>query len=361
MYLEEISISNFRNIEKEIIKPINGINLFMGNNAQGKTNLLETIYVISNLKSFRGKKISETIMVGSDKAKISVNIIKNKVSNRIYLEVGKDIKNILINNKKTNRFSESLGFLDTILFYPDDIMVVKGSPSLRRNLLDRAIFQTDHSYLPLFQDYLRCLKQRNAALKGKETLSDIWDDQFVELATKITFHRLRYIARINRILDEIFDDIYHCGETVKIKYPHGELDSQKYKKFFKDRLMAGRDKERLYGVTLIGPHREDPQFFLNEQPLALYGSQGQQRSFMLAFKTAQIIDFKENRGMRPVLLLDDMTSELDESRKDSFFESLLNQAGQVFVTSTDTNLLKHKRFYDARFFQIENGKIGEYN
>lgn len=361
MHIEEIEISNFRNIENENIIPYKGINLIIGKNAQGKTNFLESIYVISNLKSFRGKKLSETIKNSYEKSVLKIKVNKNKVSNNIFLEIEKDQKKILLNNKKPTKISESVGLLDTVLFYPDDIIVVKGSPVLRRSLLDRAIFQTDNTYLSLFQDYLRCLKQRNAALKGKEEVSDIWDNQFVELATRVTFYRLTYVDRINRILDETFDQIYHCGEDVQIKYPSSDEDQQTFKKKFAARLTAGRKKEKLYGLTLIGPHRDDPQFLLNGQPLSLYGSQGQQRSFMLAFKTAQVIDFKKNRGIRPVLLLDDMTSELDDDRKDSFFESLLNQAGQVFVTSTDTTLLKHRRFSDARFLKVENGKIGEYN
>ena len=361
MHIEEISIRNFRNIENENIFPYKGINLIIGKNAQGKTNFLESIYVVSNLKSFRGKKISETINNNFLNSILKVKVNKNRVSNLIYLEIEKNLKNLLLNNKKPTKISESVGLLDTVLFYPDDIIVVKGSPVLRRSLLDRAIFQTDNNYLSLFQEYLRCLKQRNAALKGKEEISDLWDNQFVELATRVTFYRLNYVERINRILDETFDNIYQCGEKVQIKYPASEEDPQTFKKNFSARLAAGRKKELLYGLTLVGPHREDPQFLLNGQSLSLYGSQGQQRSFMLAFKTAQVIDFKEQRGIRPVLLLDDMTSELDDDRRDSFFESLLDQAGQVFVTSTDVNLLKHRRFSDARFLKVENGKIAEYN
>ena len=341
--------------------PSNSINLILGKNAQGKTNILESIYVVANLKSFRGKKLSETINKNYDKSEIKTKIINNKVSNTLSLEIGKEAKTILLNNKRPSRVTESLGFLNTVLFYPDDILVVKGSPSLRRNLIDRAVFQTDNNYLYLFQDYLRCLKQRNAALKEANLTSDPWDGQFAELATKITFHRLAYIERINNILSEIFERTYHCGESVSIKYPDYANDPHDFKKKFSARLAADRRKERLYGITLIGPHRDDPQFLLNGQSLSLYGSQGQQRSFMLAFKTAQIIDFKKCRGMRPVLLLDDMTSELDSDRKDSFFTSLLDQAGQVFITSTDFTLLKNKRFSDGNFLKVENGTIDSYN
>lgn len=361
MHIEEIYINNFRNIINEKILPENGINIFIGNNAQGKTNFLESIYVISNLKSFRGKKLSEIINYDSDKTKINLKIKKNKVLNTIKFEIEKNIKNIYLNNKKPNRVLESLGFLDTILFFPDDIFVVKGSPSLRRSLIDRAIFQTDNSYLYLFQDYLRCLKQRNAALKEKNSVVDLWDDQFIDLATRISFSRTGYIERINKILAETFKNICQSSEIITIKYQDLENDFKKYSAKFRNKLILGKEKERLYGMTLIGPHRDDIQFLLNGQLLSQYASQGQQRSFMLAFKTAQLIDFKNNRGVRPVLLLDDMTSELDERRKDAFFESLLDLSGQVFITSTETDLIKHRRFFEAKFFQVEKGKIAEIN
>ncbi|MDT8420920.1 MAG: DNA replication/repair protein RecF [Desulfuromonadales bacterium] len=361
MYIEKIKIDNFRNIINEEIIPSTGINLIIGKNAQGKTNFIESIYVVSNLKSFRGKKLSEIINNNSEKTKIGILFKKNKVSNYLDFEIKNDEKNIYLNKKKANNLSETLGFLDTVLFYPDDIFIVKGSPSLRRSLLDRAIFQTDNKYLPLFQNYLRCLRQRNAALKRTDIPAEVWDDKFTDLATKIIFHRLAYIERINGILVNLFNEVYRCRESVRIKYPALAEDPQSCRLKMAERLAVNRDKERVYGVTLTGPHRDDPQFLLDGKALSLYGSQGQQRSFMLAFKTAQIIDFKQHRGIRPVLLLDDMTSELDEDRKDSFFESLLNQAGQVFVTSTDTGLLSHKRFSGASFFKVENGGIGEYN
>ncbi|PLX87760.1 MAG: hypothetical protein C0619_14255 [Desulfuromonas sp.] len=361
MYIEKIKIENFRNIIKEEIKPSKGINLIIGKNAQGKTNFIESIYVLANLKSFRGRKISEVINSNSKRTKINIIVKKNEVSNYLEFEIENDIKSIFLNKKKPNKNSDSLGFLDTVLFYPDDIFIVKGSPALRRSLLDRAVFQTDNKYLSLFQNYLRCLRQRNAALKRTDIPADLWDDQFTDLATKIIFYRLSYIERINAILVKLFADVYPCKESVQIKYPVLAEDPESCKLKMAERLKSNRGKERLYGATLTGPHRDDPQFLLNGKALSLYGSQGQQRYFMLAFKTAQIIDFKQHRGIRPVLLLDDMTSELDDDLKNSFFESLLNQAGQVFVTSTDTGLLSNKHFSGAKFYKVENGKIGEFN
>jgi len=361
MYLENINIKNFRNIENEILFPSKNINIILGKNAQGKTNFLETVYVTANLKSFRGKKLSEVINKNKNKCTVEIKINKNKVENELIIEIENNKKNVLLNKKKTDRILETLGYLDTVLFYPDDIIIVKGSPLLRRNLIDRAIFQSDNNYLNLFQQYLHCLKQRNAALKENNSVADLWDGQFSVLATRVIFYRVSYINRINYIFEKIFKKIYRCDEKVEIKYPFSEYNKTELKNIFYKNLLKNREKERLYGITLIGPHRDDPVFLLNGQPLSLYGSQGQQRSFMLAFKTAQIIDYKECRGIHPVLLLDDMTSELDQDRKEYFFDFLLNQAGQVFITSTDFKLQKNRQFLDAKVFKVENGKIGEYN
>ena len=216
MYLEKIYIKNFRNIENESLNPSVGINLLFGNNAQGKTNFLEAIYVTSNLKSFRAKKNSEIINFDKNKATLNLKLNKNRVSNNITLELENDKKEIILNNKRTKKISKSLGFIDTILFYPDDIIIVKGSPLLRRNLIDRAIFQTDNSYLNLLQKYYHCLKQRNSSLKNGITDASLWDTQFSELATIITYYRISYIERINLILDHNFKEIYKYEESVKI-------------------------------------------------------------------------------------------------------------------------------------------------
>jgi len=216
MYLEKIYIKNFRNIENESLNPSVGINLLFGNNAQGKTNFLEAIYITSNLKSFRAKKNSEIINFDKNKATLNLKLNKNRVSNNITLELENDKKEIILNNKRTKKISKSLGFIDTILFYPDDIIIVKGSPLLRRNLIDRAIFQTDNSYLNLLQKYYHCLKQRNSSLKNGITDASLWDTQFSELATIITYYRISYIERINLILDHNFKEIYKYEESVKI-------------------------------------------------------------------------------------------------------------------------------------------------
>lgn len=357
MHIDEINLSNFRNIKSTKIYPGEGINIIFGGNAHGKTSLIESIYICSNLKSFRGKNIDEAINNESDSSKINIRFYKNKTNNILSYYLSKKENIFTINNNILKKKSDYLGFIETILFYPDDIYKIKGTPTLRRSLIDRAVFQTSENYLVILQKYLHCLKQRNSAIKNKSMDKNLWDTYFIKYAQEIYDRRIEFLKRINLILNDIYKNIYKLNENIYIKYSSIEENTETYSDYLENKLKKLSDKENLYGATLVGPHREDFLFLLNEKPISLYGSQGQQRSLMLAFKTAQIIDFKNLRGIYPVLLLDDIAGELDKSRKDIFLSSLLEHAGQVFMTSTDTSLRDNNFGSEVSYFQAKDGVI----
>lgn len=359
MYLRKLFLKNHRNIVKCIIEPSNEFNVLWGDNAQGKTNVLEAIYLLGNLRSFRCHKYEELIGYDGTKSHISGDVVCCGIHRRLELIIGQGGKEVKINGKNIKSVGDFLGFLQPVLFSPEEVALIKGNPAGRRSLLDRAIFQTDSLYLEKAQHYERCLRQRNKLLKeGKNKLEiEPWTEQLIAAGARIRSERLHYLERLVPLLKEIYNAIAGGGETADLRYLSGFEDEEVLRLLLRCELKKQEEKERIFGQTLSGPHRDDPLFLVNGRPLRSFGSQGQQRSYMLAFKTAQIMDIEKQRGESPVLLLDDMTGELDRRRQDFFFRFLLERRGQVFITTTDIQSLKQEGLNNARFFRISKGNI----
>ena len=359
MHIENIIINNFRNIEKIEFCPDFKFNIIFGQNAQGKTNIIEALYVLANLKSFRFAKNDEFINHGKEKSYIKGLLFSKNAQRSFCLEINRKEKILKIDNKNARSINDFFGYLRPVLFAPEEIFLLKGNPTGRRSFLDRAVFQASPVFISKILEYNRYLKQRNIILKKGNILSesDPWTIGLVESGTRVRLERIIYIKRILPLFKKIFEDITDGAESADISYPTEYSHEKELKEKFYLDLEKCREKEVHFGQTLAGPHRDDPLFTINGLPLRQYGSQGQLRSFILAFKTAQILDLEKILGEPPILLLDDMTSELDASRQKFFFDFLKKQKGQVFITTTDINPYLGADIKEGRFLRINQGKI----
>ena len=359
MYIDRIFLKDFRNFKQIQFYPHEKFNIIYGRNAQGKTNILESIYILANLKSFRGSSNDELIRHEQNICYINSSIFSNGVNREIKLEINKKGKNVKIDNKKPHSAIEFFGYLRPVLFAPEEVSLLKGYPAGRRSLLDRAVFQASPVFINIIMDYNRFLKQRNKLLKEKkyQTENDPWTDGLVTTGTRVRLERKKYIVRILPLFKEIFSKITNGAETADIIYPLPPDSENVLQNQFYLELEKMAERELAFGQTLVGPHRDDPIFLINGKSVRQYGSQGQQKSFILAFKTAQILDLEKILGEPPILLLDDMTGELDMFRQKFFFDFLNNSKGQVFITTTDIQPLLKAGIKDGRFLRVHLGEI----
>jgi len=357
MVLKSISINNFRNLDNKNINFENYFNVFYGKNGQGKTNILESIYLLFNLKSFRFANNIDFIKFGHSYSTI-VGISKcNNIENNYNLKIEKSTKNLLINDKKPNHLSDFYGDLKVIVFTPDDTNIVKGYPAVRRALLDRAIFLSSPTYLKDLKHFNNCLKQRNSLLKAPDKSLDVWTEFYINAAVKVYKERINYIQRIKPIFNKIYSNINYSKELVDIIYLNNLTDINYIKKKLEDDLDKNNYREKEFGMTLYGPHKDDLEFYINEKHIKAYGSQGQQKSFILAFKAAQVLDIKNQTGYSPILLLDDISSELDMDRQKDFLKFLIDNKGQTFITTTDNSFYEKNLKNENTFYEIKDGKI----
>jgi len=361
MYLKNLQVNDFRNIENVVLKPDPGFNVLWGDNAQGKTNFLEAIYLLGNLRSFRGSRTEELIRHHAASGRIVGEVINRKVQRKIELSLSEGGKAARIDGKETRKAGLFMEQLRPVLFSPEEVNLVKGYPAGRRSLLDRAVFQSDPAYLERAQEYDRCLRQRNRLLRDGRTEQEIapWTEQLIVAGARVRFDRQQYLARLLPLLQEAYRSIASGREEAALLYPVESGSEEDLRRRLAGELHRCRERERLLRQTLAGPHRDDPFFIVDGRPARLFGSQGQQRSCMLAFKTAQIMDLESRTGEPPVLLLDDMTSELDRRRQEFFFRFLQERRGQVFITTTDIMPLMKEGISNGRFFRVDQGNIQE--
>ena len=351
MYIKNISLTNFRNYEKEKIELNENINIIYGNNAQGKTNILEAIFLCAYGKSFRAKKDCDLIKFEKDFSKVEIEFERNDREGKILAEI--DNKKVFsINGVKQNKISDIIGKINVVIFTPDDIDIIKEGPSRRRKFIDMMISSFKPNYLHLLNNYNKILEQRNNYLrqikveKKSEELLDIWDEQLSEFAEKIYEYRKKYIEKISENIDVIHKLITKSGkEEIKIKY----ISNGKNKETFLENLKKARRIDIQRGFTSIGIHRDDFIIYINNKPVSVFGSQGQQKTAILTLKLCELKIMKDELQESPILLLDDFMSELDEKRRLNFLENI--KGNQVIITCTD-EISIDKNSYT---FYVENG------
>lgn len=360
MHLEQLTVRQFRNLAEADLNWGNGFNIIWGNNAQGKTNLLEAVYLLGHLKSFRGARTAELIQENNPAARLAGRLTSRNVQHRLEVTLEKQGQTPRLDGKPVQRLSQFLGTLRPVLFTADELVLLKGSPSGRRALLDRAVLQADPGYLDRVQAYNRILRQRNQLLRERSAAAALepWSQALIESGARIRQDRLNYLAGLQQVLAGIGREIADSDERLALHYLEtaapGELAAELGREL--ERLLP---RERQLGQTLAGPHRDDPEPLIDGRPLKLFGSQGQHRSFLLAFKAAQLVDLEGRLGEPPLLLLDDLASELDARRQASFFAFLRRRRGQVLITTTHPATLGEAVCPQARYFHVEQGRIDE--
>ena len=353
MWIKNIKLSNFRNYDNLNIDLGKNINIFFGENAQGKTNIIESIFLCSIGKSFRTNKDKEMIKLEKENLDVEIEYEKSDRAGTIGIDIS-DKKSIFINGIKIKKLSELLGKINVVLFTPDDIEMIKGSPEKRRKFLDIMISQLRPNYMHTLSIYQKTLKERNYYLKeikekGKdENLLEIWDEKLAESAEKIVFYRKEFIEKIKEKIGIIHKEITGQKEDIKIEYFSQCEDREEYLKILKQR----RKLDIIKGFTTKGIHRDDFLIFINGKQIDIYGSQGQQRTAILSLKLSELQVIYEEVGEYPILLLDDFMSELDKSRRESLISHI--KETQVIITCTDKLVLENLNFLE---YNVQEGKI----
>ena len=334
MWIKKIKINNFRNYKEEEIILEKNINVFFGENAQGKTNIIEAIYLCSMGKSFRTQKDKELININNEKAIVDIEFEKSDRDGKIKIELSNH-KSIYLNSIKLKRLSELLGNINIVIFTPEDIEILKGGPQNRRKFLDVLISQLRPNYLHILNLYLKTIEQRNNYLRQikeynkDENMLEIWDEKLAEYANKIYLYREEFIEKIKNKIKIIHSEITNNKEEIKIEYLSDCRDKEEYLKLLKNR----RKLDIIKGYTTKGIHRDDFMIYINEKEISIFGSQGQHRTAVLSLKLSELNIIYDEIGEYPILLLDDFMSELDSKRRKSFLENIKNT--QVIITCTE--------------------------
>ncbi|HQA56521.1 MAG TPA: DNA replication/repair protein RecF [Acetivibrio sp.] len=367
MYIKSLSLKDFRNYKNAFILFSKNLNIIYGNNAQGKTNIIEAIFLCASGRSHRTSKDIEMVSINKNEFNVSVELIKEEENKSIEMkyETGKK-KMIRINEIPVVRIGNLMGNLIAVIFSPEDIMIVKEGPALRRRFIDISISQLKPSYFYDLQQYNKILLQRNTLLKEIqfnrsliETL-EIWDEKISETAARIMKVRNSFLFELNQKAKDIHYKITNGCEELDIKYnPSIDKTDLSDAENIKNKLMAEfskmRNAELKRCITMVGPHRDDYDILLNGLNLKIYGSQGQQRTAVLSLKLAEIEIIKNIIGENPVLLLDDVMSELDLERREFLLENIKNI--QTFITCTEKDVFMNKKLDEALFIHVEDGNV----
>ena len=355
MYINKIKLQNFRNYNEQEINLNKSINVFYGDNAQGKTNILEAIFLCTFGKSFRTNKEKELIKLGKDNANVIIEYEKKDRDGKISISIS-DKKQILVNGIKIKKLSELLGNINIVIFTPDDINILKGGPALRRRFLDMMIGQLKPNYVYTLNMYIKTLEQRNNYLRQikeenkPENLLDIWDEKLIEYADIIYKYRKEFIDKIKKKINIIHKKITDEKEEINIQYISNCESKEAYSELLKQR----RKLDIINGFTTKGIHRDDFEIYINNKELSIYGSQGQNRTAILSLKLSELQVIYDEIEEEPILLLDDFMSELDINRRKNFLNNINNT--QVIITCAEKiEFLKEN--VDYCLYQVKEGEI----
>lgn len=359
MIVESLKLQNYRNYEYLNMNFDEKINIIYGDNAQGKTNILESMYVCATSKSHRGSKDREIIRFDNDESHIKVNVKKNDMNYRIDMHLKKNKpKGIAVNGIPIKRAVELFGILNIVFFSPEDLNIIKNGPSERRRFIDMELSQLDKIYLDCLINYNKVVNQRNSLLKeyafsGREDIIsslDIWDMQLVKYGNDVIKSREKFVKEINDLVKSIHTKLSGDREKLEIIYEPCVKEQD-----FESELVRVRDRDLKFKCTNIGPHKDDMCFLINGMDVRKYGSQGQQRTAALSLKLAEIELVKQIIHDTPVLFLDDVLSELDSRRQNFLLDSIGNI--QTMITCTGLDEFINNRFSINKIFKVVNGTV----
>lgn len=356
MWITNLEMQNFRNYESQKIDFSENVNVFYGDNAQGKTNIIEAIFMCSIGKSFRTSKEKETIKHNEEFTNIVLNYQNKDRDGNIKVQISNK-KTIFVNGVKVKKLSELLGKVNIVLFTPDDINILKNGPDQRRKFLNMMIGQIRPNYVNILNTYTKVMEQRNNYLKQIRDLDDktkinyklldIWDEKLASLSYKICLYRTEFINKISEKIKDIHKNITENKEEIKIEYITESSDEKKLLELIKQR----RKLDIIKGYTTKGAHRDDFNIYIDNDLVNVYGSQGQHRTAVLSLKMSELEIIKEETGESPILLLDDFMSELDSKRR----KNLLSNIGdtQVIITCTD----EMENNFLGNIYKVKEGKV----
>ena len=376
MRIKSLKLLYFRNYLSTNIDAHPSLNVLVGNNANGKTNIIESIFCLALGKSYRTKSDSECIMFGETATAMSCVVSKNNKNLDIMLGINNKGKSAKIAGVKKTKLTDFVGELNVVLFSPEDLQIVKGSPALRREFINREFYQFSRIYHKYNLMYQHLLKQRNSYLKDMRknpkdemalTYLETLTSQLAKVALYITKERVSFVQDISKLTYKNMLNISNGQETLKIRYKSSVLEALNIKDtddeaFTEENLtnviMRKSFDDIMRGSTKIGPQHDDLEFYINDLDAKMYASQGQQRSIVLSLKLAEINYLKEKTGTYPILLLDDVLSELDKNRQLKLLDAI-NENVQTFITTPSISDIKEDLLKKAKVFKIENGNISE--
>lgn len=359
MFTERLELKNFRNYQHESLEFVDGINIFYGNNGQGKTNVLEALFLASMGKSFRTSHDVEMIKDGCDNFEIDVYFKESSDRN---IKIGynkKKQKYIKVNGIYLRKMGDLMGTFPTVVFSPNNMVLLSSGPSERRKFMDMALCQLKPVYYFNLQQYNKIILQKNAFLKnsmcGKvdKNMLDVWNMSLAEVGSAITKERISYIKKVSKYSTEYHNKISGNNENITINY---ECSASEDKEIFYQNITNNMQREIDRGMSLVGPHKDDLDLILEGTgDMKKYGSQGQRRTLVLALKLSETKILEEETGKRPVLLLDDVLSELDDDRQRLLLKNI--EKTQVFITCTNAERLKNASERSLKLFKVVNGKV----
>ncbi|MDQ0151097.1 DNA replication/repair protein RecF [Eubacterium multiforme] len=361
MYVKKLKLINYRNYENLEIDLGRHVNVFMGNNAQGKTNILEAIYYCSFAKSHRTSRDKDLINWSKDVSFISISVGKNRLDKKIDINILKDGKKIIkVNSIKINKIGELFGNFNVVMFSPEDLKIIKDSPGIRRKFIDMELCQLDSKYYYNLVQYNKVMNERNIVLKNRNLdldILDIYDMQLAAFGSYIIDSRLSYLSSLNKYSEDIHKEITSGKENIEFRYNSTIKNSDNIQENFYETLRKNRKRDLERGITSHGPHRDDFSVYINNVDTKSFGSQGQQRTAVLTMKFASLRIIKEITGEYPVLLLDDVLSELDSNRK----RYVLSSIGEIqtIITCTGIEDLNDYLNNDSKLFKVKEGIVSK--
>lgn len=364
MKIHQLKLLNFRNYEKLDLTFSPNYNIIYGNNGGGKTNLVESIYVLALTKSFRGSVDKILIMNNKDVSRIDGYIVSNELTTKYRIILKENGKKVKINENNIIKLSDYISKISVVLFNPDDLRFIKDSPSVRRKAINVDISQLNNSYLKNLNSYNKLLKQRNMYLKtaninanASNTYLEVLTNKLIDVGEKIYSMRFNFLNMINDLIGEYYKKICNIS-NLRLEYVSDfkNFDKEKIQKIYKENL----NKDIILGKTSFGVHHDDIKFLFNDKALKDFGSEGQQKNAIIAYKLALIDLFKNISRDYPILILDDLFSELDNQKINNIL-NLISKDIQTFITTTDIDKIDKKIINDSKLFEIVEGQVREEN
>lgn len=377
MFCQRLHLKNFRNLKNESVPFNPHFNVIFGKNGQGKTNLIEAIYFLSHLKSFRTSTQADLFATRESSAFIEGEVGNGNINHQIRLELCGNQRTVFLNEKKPALIAEYYGLLPVVLFEPWEVYLFREPPAARRRFIDRALFLENPFILKLVKKYAEVVRQKNRLLKELKELKEkpggvfkeecqVWDEQVASLGGDIVYERLLWMSRLKEHLCAEYRSITSGTEEVTVQYRSASLQDRsgdgvvprdKLKQIILSHIEEMRFEEQRRRESLVGPHRDDWILFIDGKAVGSFGSQGENRSAVIAIKSSQVKMFMEKQKRAPLFLMDDVISELDKNRGEILLDTLKKSAGQVFLTTTEPSKISNTYSENSSAFLIEGGVI----